>query len=79
MSTTQTPSKFAFSAVLLLFIVSLAHGQSCTTSTLEDNFYSPSLIITGDFNGDNKDDIFFLDSLSYHLLWKKNNGGNGRI
>jgi hypothetical protein len=76
MSTTQTPSKFAFSAVLLLFIVSLAHGQSCTTSTLEDNFYSPSLIITGDFNGDNKDDIFFLDSLSYHLLWKKNNGGN---
>jgi hypothetical protein len=59
-----------------LFIVSIAHGQSCTTNTLEDNFYSPSLIITGDFNGDNKDDIFFLDSLSYHLLWKKNNGGD---
>jgi hypothetical protein len=76
MSTTQITSKLAFSAALLLFIVSLAHSQSCTTNTLEDNFYSPSLIITGDFNGDNRDDIFFLDSLSYHLFWKKNNGGD---
>jgi len=76
MSTIQTPCKYAFSAVLLLFVVSLAHGQSCMTNTLEDNFYSPSLIATGDFNGDNKEDIFFLDSLSYHLSWKKNIGGN---
>jgi len=76
MSKTQTPSKFAFSSVLLLFVASLAHGQSCTTNTLEDNFYSPSLIVACDFNGDNKDDIVFLDSLSYHLSWKKKMGGD---
>jgi hypothetical protein len=76
MVTTQIIPKFLFSAFLSFFIVSFTHSQSCMTNTLEDNFDSPSLIITCDFNGDNKDDIFFLDSLSQDLLWKKNDGGD---
>lgn len=59
-----------------LFLSTLSFGQTCSSSILEDNLYSPSLLITCDFNGDNRQDVVFADSLSNNLFWKKNNGNN---
>lgn len=61
---------------LTLLCTSIGYGQSCNTSVLEDGLYSPSLIITCDFNGDDLEDIVYLDSLSNNVFWKKNNGNS---
>ncbi len=55
---------------------SSAYSQLCNTTTMESSLYSPSKIITCDFNGDSRQDIVFLDSLSNNLFWKRNTGNN---
>jgi|TARA_R110000737_G_scaffold352064_1_gene396527 hypothetical protein len=67
--------KFSIATLMMLFAFS-ANSQSCTPTPLESNLYSPSKIITCDFNGDNLEDIVFLDSASYYLYWKRNLGGD---
>ncbi len=63
-------------SLLLLLICSTGYSQSCDTELLQSNLYSPSLILTCDFNGDNREDIIFVDSLGYNLWWKRNTGND---
>ena len=61
---------------LTLLLSGNAFGQSCEMTAIEEDLYSPSLIMTCDFNGDGSEDIVFLDSVSFNVFWKRNTGSD---